>query len=143
MECRTSQYITFEKGIFDELFKCIMDLMCHVQEKGVIELNLNSKYINKSSAYELLQIAIELMKDGRCPEYFNFILDYELLKRVYNIKDFSDYKLAELTLMKRLISYLQTLDIEKFDELMWSLCSIATSNELLIKLKNIFGFDLN
>lgn len=80
---------------------------------------------------------VNLISNGSCIEYFNYVLEFEYLKNITST-NITDLQLAEIILTKQVIIQLRTLDVTSFFSLANTVCSRDTSFDILNKLNNFF-----
>lgn len=138
-----SRYYPIKRGEFDNLFESFAELFCLFKESGPYEELLETiNFPRDIVSYELIKNMVNLICEGACSEYFNYVLEFECLK---NINSTHINKLAEIVLVKHVIIQLRSLDITSFFSLANTLCSRNKSFDILNKLNtcfdNIKGFN--
>lgn len=135
-------YSPFPKGSYDDIFKHFTDIICFLRKEGFTYLDefalgepyKNLKYTN--NLFNLLSCCINLMVGGANNEYFNFVLEYEMLKTIHFSNSISEFELSQLIVMKHCMIYLRDVDVNGF----YSYYNLFRSDDLGIyqKLKNAF-----
>lgn len=131
-------YYPIKRGEFDKLFEGLSEIFYLFKKEGIWEDILTVVSLPNSISSEFIKHMVNLICNGACDEYFNYVVEFEYLQVINSTNKLSDFDLAEIVVVKQSIIYLRYLDVNAFFNLLNTLCSRDLSSKMRENFKEVF-----